>query len=281
MTEGRPVEPYRGNVDRIINKVEVSRGLDLSCYRRSYVERRVSARMRTLECHTYRQYADLLDRNELEYEALLNALTINVTEFFRDGPVWEIIRRKILRDLVLAKTVGRSRNIRIWSAGCATGQEVYSIAMALLDVLGEEASRFVISVTGSDLDPVALAHAEKAVYDVSELSGIPSADRIRFVERVGDSSFTFTRDVRRMTRFSRLSLFDDSPMKVVDLILCRNVLIYFNRDQQARVLDNFWSSLSRGGYLILGRSEKLSPEMAERLQVVDGRERMYRKRVRP
>lgn len=280
MADGRPVEAYRGNLERVIAVVG-ERGIDLSLYRRAYVERRIAARMRTLDLHSYRQYADRLEADAGEYERLLDTLTINVTEFFRDAVVWEILKRRVLRDLIEAKRVGRNRTIRVWSAGCATGQEAYSIAMALLDVLGPEASNFLVSVVGTDLDPRALEVAENAVYDQQHLRRIPPSYQSRFVHKLDNAEFTFAPEVRKLVRFGRYSLFEDSPMRVVDLILCRNVFIYFDRDQQAKVLENFWTSLARGGYLILGRSEKLSADIVDRLEAIDGRERVYRKPPRP
>lgn len=277
----RPAEAYRGNIERVIAKVSDQRGIDLSLYRRTYVERRVAARMRVVDVHSYRQYADLLERNPAEYDQLLNTLTINVTDFFRDTVVWDILKRRVLRDLAAAKKEGRNRTIRIWSAGCATGEEPYSLAMAILDVLGPDAANFHISVLATDLDPKALEFAERCVYDAKGLRHIPPSYQVRFIDRIDESSFTFKPAVRKMVRFGRFSLFDETPMRVVDLILCRNVFIYFDRDQQAKVLENFWQAMSRGGYLVLGRSEKLSVDIVDRLEAVDGRERVYRKPQRP
>lgn len=277
MTNSVPKEVFRGSIDRILAKVEEERGIDLSLYRRAYVERRLNNRLRKLNLPTFRQYAELLDREPSEYDRLMDTLTINVTQFFRDDEVWKVIKSRVMRDLVDSKCEGRSRTIRLWSAGCATGQEAYSLAMVLLDVLGPDASRFLISVTATDLDPIALEKAECGVYDVQQLEHIPRSYRMRFLEHVDESTFRIGPEVREIVRFGRLSLFDESPMRMVDLILCRNVFIYFDREQQAKVLENFTGSLVRGGYLILGRSEKLSEGAAAMLEPVDGRERVYRK----
>lgn len=267
---------YRGDLERLIERVANAGGLDLTQYRRPYVERRIAARLRTLNLHTYRQYARALDADPDEYARLLDTLTINVTDFFRDPPVYDLFRSQIVREIVDAKLRGRHRMIRVWSAGCATGEEAYSLAMSFLDALGENSSRFVFSVLATDIDPSALEIAKRATYDIAKLKHIPYADR-RFVE-VGPDQFTIKPEVTSHVKFRVLDLFRDEPVNVVDVVFCRNVFIYFTREQQERVLELFWQALSRDGYLVLGRSEKMAPALSEHFEAVSGRERIYRKR---
>lgn len=278
--ETSPAEVFRGNLDKLVNKINEERGIDLSQYRRPYLERRLAARLRVLELHSYRQYADRLDQDPSEYDSLMNTLTINVTEFFRDKVVWDSLRVNVLKPLIAAKREGRNRTIRIWSAGCATGEEPYSLAMLMLDLLGDDAKKFLLSVTATDLDPRALETARKGVYDSAKLRRIPPGYQVRFVRVLDREHFEIAPHVRDHVRFSEFNLFDEPPLRVVDLIVCRNVFIYFDRDQQARVLRNFQASLARGGYLVLGRSEKLSPDAASALEAIDGRERIYRRPAR-
>lgn len=280
VTDGGSPHVVRGNIEKLIRKIDEARGIDLGLYRRAYLERRIAARLRTLDLHSYRQYADALDADPAEYERLLDALTINVTEFFRDKVVWDSIQRNLLKPMLHDKLVGRSRTIRAWSAGCATGEEPYSIAMALLDLLGNDPSRFLVSVLATDLDAEALARAERGVYENEKLRRIPPSYQVRFTKMHDKQHFEVTPEVKRLVRFQRFSLFDEPPMRVVDLVMCRNVFIYFDRDQQAKVLKHFWHSLSRGGYLVLGRSEKLSPEAMQLFEPIDGKERIYRKPAR-
>lgn len=270
---------YRGNLDKLVDKILAERGIDLAQYRRPYLERRLAARLRALEVHTYRQYADRLDSDADEYAHLIDTLTINVTEFFRDKPVWDILRKRVIPDMIAEKTRGRSRTIRVWSAGCASGEEPYSIAMCLLDALGDSAEKFLVSVLATDLDPAALSAASAGVFEASKLKRIPSSYQVRFTQMRGTSEFEIAPEVRRVVRFSHYSLFDPPPIKVVDLVLCRNVFIYFDRGKQTSVLQNFIQAMTRGGYLVLGRSEKLSAEAAALLTPIDARERIYRKSV--
>lgn len=276
--ESKGAETYRGNIEKLLVKVFAERGLDLGQYRRPYVERRVAARLRSLGLHTYRQYSAYIDGHPGEYDRLLDTLTINVTDFFRDPGLYDVLRRTVFPQIIASKDARRHRMVRLWSAGCATGEEPYSVMMALLDLLGPRAEDLVVSMTATDIDPVALAIADLATYDVSDIGRIPRHDRMRYID-VADGTFTFRPAVTERVKFRRLNLFEDAPIGMVDLILCRNVFIYFGRQQQELILEKFWTALCRGGYLVLGRSEKLAPSLAGRLELVDSRERIFRKPI--
>ena len=274
----RPADAiYRGSLSRLLDKVRNERGLDLAQYRPRYVERRVATRLHALGLHTYRQYAARLDEDPAEYARLLDALTINVTQFFRDPSVYELFRAEVLPALLAAKAGRRQRIVRVWSAGCATGEEPYSIAMSLLSEFQKsDSAHFLPAVIGTDIDRNALARAKTGEYPLAALAHIPTADRNRFVEVAGDH-FRFTHEVTHIVRFQYLNLFEDPPVRGVDAVFCRNVFIYFNREEQERMLSVFWEALSRGGYLVLGRSERLHPSVSSRFELVSSRERIYRK----
>ena len=266
----------RGDLGRLLRKIHEERGLDLTQYRTAYLERRIGARMRTQDVLSYGRYARHLDDHPEEYAQLLDTLTINVTDFFRDRDVYLKFERQVVPRLVKEKMARRQRMIRAWSAGCSTGEEPYSIVMAILTALGPRAGDFLISVLGTDIDEAALDAARRAEYPNEDLSHIPLGYQNRFIEHDRET-FRIPPEVTRYVRFKPLNLFEDKPIHVVDVIFCRNVFIYFTREQQARVMERFWAALHRGGYLILGRSEKLAPSLAERLELVDGGRRIYRK----
>jgi chemotaxis protein methyltransferase CheR len=268
---------YRGDISKLMAKVGRDRGLDLTQYRQAYVERRVAARLRALNLHTYRQYTRHLDSDPEEYAKLLDALTINVTDFFRDPTVYKMFREQIIPSILKEKSRTRHRIIRVWSAGCATGEEPYSLAMAFLTEMAGNERGLMLSVAGTDLDPHVLEYAQHAEYDTAKLSHIPRADQSRFVVVKGDR-FRIAPEVTKHVKFKRLNLFEDEPIHMVDVIFCRNVFIYFTREQQAKALGVFASSLTRGGYLVLGRSEKMAPSVSAVFELVNGRERIYRKR---
>ncbi|MCE5192153.1 MAG: protein-glutamate O-methyltransferase CheR [Actinomycetia bacterium] len=275
--EGRQADAVnRGNLTRLLEKVRTERGLDMAQYRPRYVERRIAARLRTLNLRTYRQYAAYLDGHPEEYAKLFDTLTINVTQFFRDPTVFELFREDIVRDMLAEKAARRQHMIRVWSAGCATGQEPYSLAMAFLSAMGPTSHDFLLTILGTDLDRNALNVAKRAEYDISLIDQIPLADRNRYVEVYGDH-FKIKPEVARLCKFDYFNLFEDKPIHAVDVIFCRNVFIYFNRDEQERILHAFWSALARGGYLVLGRTERIGSLGEHGFELVSGRERIYRK----
>jgi chemotaxis protein methyltransferase CheR len=266
----------RGDASKLIAQIERERGLDLSQYRLSYVERRLGTRLRALNLVTYRQYASYLSEHPEEYPHLLDTVTVNVTEFFRDPPVWKIIDSEVVSGLLKAKRAVGQRTIRVWSAGCATGEEAYSITMSFLSAMEDDADSYVLSVIGTDLDPEALKTAAAAEYDAAKLEHIPVHDRVRFITTEG-KRFHIKSEVREHVRFRKLDLFCDEPPHAIDLVLCRNVFIYFSREQQGRATNVFHHALTRGGYLVLGRTEKMANGAAGGFAAVSSKERVYRK----
>lgn len=274
--------PQRGDLEKLVRMFAEDRGIDLGPYRRTYLERRLASRMRSLGLITYRQYADRLTRDPDEFAQFMQVLTINVTEFFRDAEMWDVLRAEVIPAILASKHQRHGRIIRVWSAGCATGEEAYSLAMTILDVLGDAAANHTLSVHATDLDGGALEVAEAGVYKADRLARVPTAYLERYFEPPTDDSASrrVCADVRRLVRFQTFSLFDRPPMKLLDLIMCRNVFIYLNREEQKQVLDGFWGATMDGGYLVLGRSEKLSVGAVARFESVNSRERIFRKPVR-
>lgn len=277
MPEPAPDSTFRGNLHRLLIKVREERGLDLAQFRESYVVRRVTVRLNALGLQTYKQYESYLDQHPEEYAKLLDTLTINVTQFFRDPTVYALFRDQVIPTLLSTKKARKQRLVRLWSAGCATGEEPYSLAMSMLDgIVRTRSNDAMLSVVGTDIDRKALAVAKAGEYPVRLLNQISNADRHRYVDIDGDV-FRMKPEVMKVTRFQYLNLFEDPPINGVDVVFCRNVFIYFNHEDQARLISSFWDALTRGGYLVLGRSERLAPRLAQRFELISGRERVYRK----
>jgi chemotaxis protein methyltransferase CheR len=266
----------RGSLTPLIALIERERGMDLSQYRASYVERRLGTRLRALSLPTYREYASYLGEHSTEYARLLDALTVNVTDFFRDPPVWDVIRGEVIPSILSHKAAAGHHAVRAWSAGCSTGEEPYSLVMAFLAAKGPKPDRLLLSVTATDLDPLAMQTAARAEYDIAKADHIPAAERARFVTH-DERRFHVIPEVTEKVRFRKLDLFSDDPPMSMDLVMCRNVFIYFTREQQERVVGVFQRSLVKGGYLVLGRTEKMPTEAAKVFEAVSGRERVYRK----
>lgn len=264
------------DLDTLLRKLYADRGFDATHYRRSYIERRVATRLRALQVESYRAYEEALDRDRNEYDCLVNALTINVTEFFRDKPVWEFFERRIVPGLLDRKKQRKQRLLRVWSAGCSGGEEPYSIAMLLLSAVEHAGIDLTVSVHASDIDEESLERAREAKYPNKELHSVPARFRDECVQ-LDDGRFQVSRGIREHVKFRRLDLFADKPIAAVDVVFCRNVLIYFDRAQQERVFAKFHAALNRSSYLIIGKSEKLGGEAVRSFETLSSREKVYRR----
>jgi chemotaxis protein methyltransferase CheR len=233
-------------------------------------------RMRACGVHSYDDYRALLDQSPAELERLRDALTINVTRFYRNAETWNLIRR----DLLPAMLDARRPEIRMWSAGCASGEEPYTLAVLAADHLdragcGEGLARLTIDAT--DIDRGSLERARAACYRSEGLTELPDDLAGPYFEANSNGRRVVDR-VRRRVQVHQLDLSREPPLRNdYDLILCRNVVIYFDRPMQERVFRSFADALVPGGYLVLGKVETLFGTARERLTLVDPRERVYRR----
>src|SRR5215211_6968809 len=237
--------------EALLDYLKRSRGLDFTGYKRTSLERRVKRRMDAIGCKSYGDYLDYLEVHPDEYEQLFDMLLINVTEFFRDAPAWEHLRDDVLPTLLAAKEPDEP--VRVWSAGCATGQEAYTAAIVLAEHLGEDAFRERVKIYATDIDEDALSTARPAIYTHKQLEGVPEDLREKYFERA-DQRMAFRADLRRTVIFGRNNLVSDAPISRLDLLICRNTLMYFTAETQGRVLRHFHFALRDDGVLMLGRS---------------------------
>ena len=239
---------------QLLEFLKRSRGFDFTGYKRSSLERRFRKRMEVVEVDSYGSYLDFLEVHPDEFAELFNTILINVTALFRDPAPWKYLDEHVLPKLL--EDVGDAGEIRIWSAGCASGEEAYSIAMLLVRHLGEAAFRDRVKIYATDVDEDALNTARQAQYAPKEIQGVPQDLLERCFERT-NQHFAFRKDLRRSLIFGRNDLVQDAPISRIDLLLCRNVLMYFTAETQARILGRFNFALSDQGYLFLGKSEML------------------------
>jgi chemotaxis methyl-accepting protein methylase len=251
-------------------------GFTLEAYKDKCIRRRIAVRMRACGVHTYDDYRALLDRSPVELERLRDALTINVTRFYRNAETWNLIRRDLLPPLL----EGRRPEIRVWSAGCASGEEPYTLAVLAADHLdragrGEALARLIIDAT--DIDRASLERARAACYRGEGLTELPDDLARPYFEAAGHERRVIER-VRRRVQVRQLDLSREPPLRSdYDLILCRNVMIYFDRPMQERLFQTFADALVPGGYLVLGKVETLFGAARDRLILIDPRERVYRR----
>jgi len=238
----------------LIDYVQRVRGFDFGAYKRNSLMRRVQKRMQATSVERFADYVDYLEVHPDEFAHLFNTILINVTEFFRDEAAWETLSRVVIPRILQAKRPDEP--IRAWSAGCASGQEAYSIIMLLGEALGEDGLRQRVKIYATDIDEEALNEARQGSYTLEQIEAVPEPFRQRYFEQNG-SRHTFRKDLRRTMIFGRHDLLQDAPISRVDLLACRNTLMYFNAEAQARVLSRFDFALNGGGFLFLGKAEVL------------------------
>lgn len=256
-------------------KIARERGFGCASYKEKCLRRRIAVRMRARGVHTYEAYAGVLDRDDAEYEKLLDALTINVTKLFRNWETYSAIAERVIPSL----WDRRAPAIQVWSAGCSSGEEPYSLA-ALFHRHAERTGAVEqvdrrVRVLGTDIDARSLAAAEAGAFEEGDFADTPEPLRRRYFSPV--SPFRVVPEVRRLVHFERRDLLaDPAPEGPHQLICCRNVLIYFDRETQERVFATFHAALAPDGFLVLGKVETLLGSARQRFAPVDARERIFR-----
>jgi two-component system CheB/CheR fusion protein len=242
------------NFERLLAFVRDERGFDYTGYRRPTLMRRFEKRMQTVGAEDWEAYRTYLSEHPEEFVELFNTILINVTGFFRDRETWDVVASEVVPRLIDERPT--EAPLRIWSAGCASGEEPYTIAMLLVEALGEEAFKRQVKIYATDVDEEALAQARDAAYTAKQLESIPPELRERYFQQA-DHGFAFRNDLRRTVIFGRNDLHSDPPISRVDLLVSRNTLMYFGGDVQQRILANFYFALNRGGFLVVGKAEAL------------------------
>ncbi len=240
--------------EALLGFLKENRGFDFTGYKRSSVQRRVERRMQQVGIDGFAEYLDLLQVDPNEYTQLFNTILINVTGYFRDADAWRELQNEVIPQLLAPKT--RGEPVRVWSAGCASGEEAYGLAILLAEKLGVDDFRRRVKVYATDVDEDALATARQAAYGEKELEAVPPELRERYFELTG-SRYTFRADLRRNVIFGRNDLVQDAPIGRLDLLVCRNTLMYLNAETQAHVLRRFHFALAGTGVLFLGKAEML------------------------
>jgi two-component system CheB/CheR fusion protein len=239
---------------QILTVLRVRRGVDFTYYKQSTLKRRIIRRMALNKIGKPADYLNFLRENKSEQDALYNDMLISVTNFFRDTQSFEVLCETIFPELVERKTINEP--LRIWIAGCATGEEAYSMAICLQEQLGDKASAMKLQIFATDISEIAINKARTGIYNQNELAGISSSRLQQFFVKL-DGSYQVTKTIRDMCVFAHHNLLKDPPISKIDLVSCRNVMIYLEPVLQKRALTTFHYSLNEGGYLMLGKSESI------------------------
>lgn len=259
----------------LTRKISREAGLSLDAYKDKCLRRRIAVRMRACGALTFPDYQAVLDRSPAEYERLKDAITINVTRFYRNADTWNLLRAGLLQEVC-----ERDGEIRAWSAGCSSGEEPYTLAVLMADHFdrqGRPERLDRVTVDATDIDRECLERAQAGCYRREALIEVPSDLAHKYFEDAGDERRVIER-VRRRVVVHPLDLSREPPLRRhYQLILCRNVVIYFERATQERVFLAFADALAPGGILVLGKVESLFGLARERLTLLDPRERVYRR----
>ena len=271
--EGREADAFTALLDRIRERS----GIDFSTYKDATIVRRLRGRMNATGHASLAEYAKQLDKDGEEYAKLISSLLIKVTEFFRDPKVFDHLRTQTLPTLIEAARK-EGRQLRVWSAGCSTGEEAYSLAITLLEALGDD-KVLDVRVFATDIDGAAIAFARRGLYPPGALKKVPMEIRERYFLK-SDGGYEAARSLRALMTFGEHDLGARAPFPRIDLILCRNVLIYFSLPMQRAALETFGFSLRDDGRLVLGPSETVAAMPAPYVED-HARMRIYRRVAGP
>jgi chemotaxis methyl-accepting protein methylase len=262
-------------LDAILRLLHERQGIDLSRYKPTYLRRRLLVRVRALRLSGLEAYARHLKRHAEEAPLLQRALSIKVTGFFRNPACFEFLGERVVPELLQA-AAEEGRRVGVWSAGCATGEEAWSLAALFAAVADARRTAPRVDILGTDVDETAIDRARAASWPAAALADLPAAAAAQFEAR-GDGTVGPRRRLKHLVTFRRENLLESAGAGPFDLILCRNVLIYFGVDQQMALLSRFAASLRAGGCLMLGRVERLFGPARTQFELVSARDRIYRR----
>jgi two-component system, chemotaxis family, CheB/CheR fusion protein len=259
--------------EALLHYMRDARGFDFTGYKRTSLMRRVRHRMEQAGYQTFEDYLDVLQASSDEFAALFNTILINVTTFFRDPDAWQYVQTHVIPGILASRPPNDP--IRFWSAGCAAGQEAYSMAMLLAEALTPDEYRQRVKIYATDVDEEALSQARAATYSAKEVESVPPDLLEKYFDR-HNSNFVLHKDLRRAVIFGRNDLVKDAPISRVDVLACRNTLMYMNGDTQRNVLNRLHFALAPQGMLFLGHAEMLLSH-SERFTAVNLDARIFRK----
>ncbi|MCM8812306.1 MAG: late competence development ComFB family protein [Candidatus Omnitrophica bacterium] len=260
----------------LLRQIKADRGVDFSQYREDLLKRRVGVRMRAKRVETFSEYLQVLTHDAEEYEKLFDALTINVTSFFRDPEVWRFLQERIIPAVVMHKKKNGQRRVRVWSAGSSCGAEAYSLAILFYESMQKEADPLAVEIIGTDIDRASIRKAPAARFKREMVKNVNAERLQRFFLPVQDE-FQIVPHLKSMVRFEARDLIHDLPVEHVDIVLCRNVFIYFNRSLQEHLIMKFYQALQPFGYFVMGATEILLGEARQLFKMIDGDRKIFQK----
>lgn len=250
-------------------------GFDCSQYSNSFLARRTEVRIRANNMDSYSEYSRLLQKSKEERDKLNKELTINVTNFFRDAVMWDVFKDEVIPTMIKLKKEKALNKIRIWCVGCSSGEEPLSIAICFLEALGHTLKRFDVSISGIDMDPMMIENARRGLYEEHQFREMNERYRNKYFDKAEDGSYKAKKEIMDMVSCKVGDVFSAFKPKNLDIIFCRNTVIYFSKDAKSKLYEDFYDCLSDEGFFIMGKTEILQGPAREKFQVFDGKERIY------
>jgi two-component system CheB/CheR fusion protein len=241
-----------GQLESLLEYLRQARGFDLGGYKRTTLKRRTGKRLQALGLGSFAEYQAYLEQHPEESDLYFDTLLINVSRFFRDPEAWDSLKSRVVPHLIDRARQGQV--VRVWSTGCSNGQEAYTVAMILAEELGAEDYRQLVKVYATDMDGEALSIARNGTFTEKDVVDVPEAYRKAWLEQV-DGAWQVRGELRRAVVFGRHDLVSDAPISRLDLLVCRNTLMYFNTETQAGIAARLHFALRPDGFLFLGKAE--------------------------
>lgn len=263
------------NIEDLINFVRDNKGLDLSIYRHTFLNRRVSLRMYDCKISSIKEYLELMVRDNHEWNSFLKVLSVNVSSFFRDSDVYSFFYDNCLSKIIKEKERLNQQLIRVWSVGCSYGEEPYSLAICLREAIKNKG--FIARIWATDVDPTALARAIQGEYQQSAVKEVGKNIFEKYFIKTDNNYWKINDDIKKMVSFKQHNIFSDQSLKYMDVIFFRNVRIYFDTKQAEKILKNLYKSLRKGGYLVMGKTELLPVALNNLFTPVEGCYRIFQK----
>lgn len=262
--------------------IQKYKGFDISHYKDSYIERRLNTRMNLTKRNDLKSYIELLRNNPEEFNKLMDALTVNVTEFFRNTETFAALETDIVPKILQNKETDSRDVIKVWSAGSSSGEETYTLAILFLEALRKSGKKYDLMVYGTDIDRKSIIKSKSGIYKSNKVSGIRKDFLDRYFEEHGNE-YRIKPFVKEHVKFSYLDLTSDfvHNLATYELILCRNVIIYFTLDVKMSLFMKFYQMLRKDGYLIIGKNEAITGKAVDYLENVNLSERIYKKKYKP
>lgn len=258
--------------EKLKDMIYRARGLDVNQYKENYLKRRFAVRMRALQLNTYAAYIKHLEAYNDEYNILLDKLTINVTQFFRDPEIFIEFEANILPEIL-----SKSGEVRVWSAGCSSGEEPYSIAMSIEETAERMGRKdYDYEICATDIDDAALYAAIAGKYEGRTLENIAEKRKNKYF--TFDGKYYLASDgLKKHIKFIKANLMEPYKKRYFDVVFCRNVIIYFSKDLQRKVIGYYWDALKDDGIFFMGKTETMLMDMRDKFECINIKERIFKK----